>query len=210
MFLVLEEKALTASSIKKVHHDRFTLLYDYPPFGIEQRLKTYYKFLFVREPLERLVSAYRDKFLGYRMYFVKRWGPQIIKKFRKKSKHRKRDIVDEEIPTITEFFKYVVSTKPLKMDMHWMPYKELSQPCAVNYDFIGSFDSVAQDAKRVLHQLQIDDKVEFPQKQSYYYNYPNQTSFDYLINQVPKSLLRAVVRKYIKDYDLFSFPLPEF
>ena len=28
---------------------------------LESRLKNYYKFMFVREPLERLVSAYRDK-----------------------------------------------------------------------------------------------------------------------------------------------------
>ena len=35
-----------------------------------QRLGTYYKFMFVREPLERLVSAYRDKIDGKRKH---RW-----------------------------------------------------------------------------------------------------------------------------------------
>ncbi|XP_031551085.1 carbohydrate sulfotransferase 14-like [Actinia tenebrosa] len=209
VFSVLAGEALAASSIKKVDHQKFAFLTDYSPFGIERRLRTYYKFLFVREPLERLVSAYKDKFLRYREYFVKRWGSQIIKKFRKKSKHQ-RSYIDEDVPTITEFFKYLSTSKPLKMDMHWMPYQELSQPCAVNYDFIGSFDTLAQDAKRVLHHLQVDDKVKFPTKQSFYYEYTNQTSFDHLINQVPKPVLRAVVRKYIKDYDLFSFPLPEF
>lgn len=208
VFSVLAGEALKASSIKTVDHHKFTSLSDYPPFAIEKQLKPYYKFLFVREPLERLVSAYRDKFLGRKEYFVKRWGSQIIKKFRKKSKHGKKGI-DKDIPTITEFFKYLVATKPLKMEVHWMPYKELSQPCAVQYDFIGSFDTLAQDAERLLRS-QIDDKVKFPRKQPYYYrNYSNQTSFDSLISQVPKPLLRAVVRKYIDDYDLFSFPLPK-
>jgi len=31
------------------------------PLDLRNRLKKYYKFMFVREPLERLLSAYRDK-----------------------------------------------------------------------------------------------------------------------------------------------------
>jgi len=35
----------------------------YKPLDLQQRLEKYYKFMFVREPLERLVSAYKDKCL---------------------------------------------------------------------------------------------------------------------------------------------------
>jgi hypothetical protein len=43
-------------------------LSSYKPKEIEFRLKNYYKFMFVREPLERLVSAYRDKMKRGRQY----------------------------------------------------------------------------------------------------------------------------------------------
>ena len=42
--------------------------YNVKPDEIELRLQTYYKFFFVREPFERLVSAYRDKILRDRSY----------------------------------------------------------------------------------------------------------------------------------------------
>jgi len=44
-------------------------------------LKDYYKFMFVREPLERLVSAYRDKMFRVKEYFHTR--QYIISQFRR-------------------------------------------------------------------------------------------------------------------------------
>ena len=37
-------------------------LYMYSDDEIQERLKTYFKFLVVRHPMQRLVSAFRDKF----------------------------------------------------------------------------------------------------------------------------------------------------
>ena len=39
----------------------------YPPEQQRQILKTYFKFTFVREPFERILSAYKDKFVHLRM-----------------------------------------------------------------------------------------------------------------------------------------------
>uniref|UniRef100_A0A8C6PUX0 Carbohydrate sulfotransferase n=1 Tax=Nothobranchius furzeri TaxID=105023 RepID=A0A8C6PUX0_NOTFU len=49
---------------------------------IMHRLETYTKFMFVREPLERIVSAYRDKFENPNEYYHNLFGKPIISKYR--------------------------------------------------------------------------------------------------------------------------------
>ena len=47
------------------------------------RLDTYYKFIFVRDPFTRLLSAWKDKFLREDISGTRRrFGPKIIKKYR--------------------------------------------------------------------------------------------------------------------------------
>lgn len=50
---------------------------------LDEALKNSLSFLIVREPFERLLSAYRDKLEGYRKKYYKILGEQIVKKFRK-------------------------------------------------------------------------------------------------------------------------------
>uniref|UniRef100_A0A8C4ZY07 Carbohydrate sulfotransferase n=1 Tax=Gadus morhua TaxID=8049 RepID=A0A8C4ZY07_GADMO len=57
-------------------------LNQYSIADINHRLKHYLKFLFVREPFERLVSAYRNKFtLKYNSSFHKRFGTRIVRRY---------------------------------------------------------------------------------------------------------------------------------
>lgn len=53
------------------------------PPELDEALKNSLSFLIVREPFERLLSAYRDKLEGYRKKYYKILGEQIVKKFRK-------------------------------------------------------------------------------------------------------------------------------
>eukprot|EP00058_Branchiostoma_floridae_P000233 XP_002585721.1 hypothetical protein BRAFLDRAFT_133019 [Branchiostoma floridae] len=57
-----------------IHKQHFRLLKSYSKKGAERRLATYNKFIVVRDPLERLVSAWLDKFVNYprRSSFIKR------------------------------------------------------------------------------------------------------------------------------------------
>lgn len=53
---------------------------------LTEALSTSLSFLIVREPFERLLSAYRNKLEGYRNRYYKILGEQIVKKFRKLAK----------------------------------------------------------------------------------------------------------------------------
>jgi len=62
-----------------VHHDlqnqHLLRLSQLKPDDIRLRLKTYFKFLFIRHPLERVVSAYENKFATpHYQYFQLRLG----------------------------------------------------------------------------------------------------------------------------------------
>lgn len=57
-----------------------------PPEKARHMLQNFYKFMFVREPFERLLSAYKDKYVHPRLFdknpFITVFGRKIIRKFR--------------------------------------------------------------------------------------------------------------------------------
>ena len=57
----------------------FKRLSNYTLLEINEKLKTYDKFIVVRHPFERLLSAYRNKFEHKNEYFQSRFGKRIIK-----------------------------------------------------------------------------------------------------------------------------------
>ena len=205
VLMVLDGTETDSNNIGKVNHLDFTYLADLPPLAIKQRLKEYYKFMFVREPLERLISAYKDKFVLNNTSFHKRYGRRIVKKVRQ---NPPRSPIGNDV-TISEFFQYITESRMEEMNEHWMPYHMLCQPCAVSYDFIGSFENLESDATQVLKHLNIDEQVSFPKQQKYYKaggkgfvtGAPKYTS-------VPKRLLKKVIDKYAIDYEIFSYSTP--
>ena len=105
-------------------------------------------FLIVRHPFERILSAYRDKFFinftysrntkereeQKRMEFLKTYGQQIIRKY------RKTEPVDEiykTTPTFIEFINFVIDQPLSKHNPHWRPAYLHCMPCHINYTIIG-------------------------------------------------------------------------
>jgi hypothetical protein len=66
-----------------VHHNlqeaHLVRLSQFKPHEIRQRLDTYFKFMFVRHPLERVVSGYENKFaMPQYPYFQTRFGKSTL------------------------------------------------------------------------------------------------------------------------------------
>ncbi|NXO40822.1 CHSTE sulfotransferase, partial [Locustella ochotensis] len=195
--------ALESVDVKvKMDHKRdLVFLGDMEPEEISYRLKHYYKFIFVRNPIERLLSAYRNKFGEMKEYQLK-YGVEIIRRYRKNGGNSAGDDV-----SFSEFLQYLLDEDVERMNEHWMPIYNLCQPCAVRYDFIGSYEQLHADANHVLERIQSPSSIRFPERQAWYKPVTAETLHYYLCS-IPRRLLRELLPKYILDFSLFAYPLP--
>uniref|UniRef100_A0A8C6ZHJ1 Carbohydrate sulfotransferase n=1 Tax=Nothoprocta perdicaria TaxID=30464 RepID=A0A8C6ZHJ1_NOTPE len=187
--------------LKMDHKSDLVFLGDMKPDEIRYRLKNYYKFLFVRNPMERLLSAYRNKFGEIKEYQLK-YGVEIVKRYRKNGVPSVGDDV-----TFSEFLHYLLDEETERMNEHWMPIYNLCQPCAVRYDFIGSYERLNADANYVLEQVRSPSFIRFPERQSWYKPVTAETLHYYLCN-TQRRLIKELLPKYILDFSLFAYPLP--
>lgn len=138
-------------------------LSDYPAGRAAHMLSTYTKFLFVRHPFERLLSAYRNK-LEQRhessRYFQSRFGRRIVKRYRVNA--TERALRDGDDVTFAEFAEFVADTRDTVFNEHWASIDRLCRPCAVNYDFIGKHETLFQDSDYLLKHVAGVADVKFP------------------------------------------------
>ncbi|XP_078370233.1 carbohydrate sulfotransferase 14-like [Oculina patagonica] len=206
VMMVLDGKANDSNDILHVNHKNFTFLADLPPLDAKRKLQEYYKFMFVREPLARLLSAYKDKFfLNYSHNFHRRYGTKIVTLLRENAE---ANSTGEDV-SLKEFLQYVTESRVEDMNEHWMPFYELCQPCAVSYDFIGSFENLESDAPQVLKELNVNELVSFPKQQEFYKPGGTRHAESKKFADVSPDLLRAILKKYALDYKMFSYQMPD-
>lgn len=107
-------------------------------------------FLIVRHPFERLLSAYRDKF----MYAVPhsyhdKLGNQIIKKYRPA---KPKLWIQTKWPSFGEFVAFLLDERRRNatLDMHWTPTVQFCTPCQIHFDIIAKFETLDEDQRYVI------------------------------------------------------------
>ena len=188
---------------KSVHELRFKLLSSYSKAKARSILQSYYKFLFVREPFERLLSAYRNKF---------KKKTNIWKKYAKKVKRsvglrlgaNGNTIADNngEI-TFQEFITYLidVNSKGGRLNEHWLHYESLCHPCNINFDFIGHYETLEDDAPFVLHETGVDQFVSFPPV----HFTSTKDDLQRYYSKVPREDIIRLQRIYRRDFEMFGY-----
>ncbi|XP_076223610.1 carbohydrate sulfotransferase 11 isoform X2 [Nomia melanderi] len=168
-----------------------------------QKLNKTLKFLIVRHPFERLVSAYRDKLehIQGRDYYYKRFGRHITHKY-----HKYRQPNETKIePTFTEFLRFIVEEK--YFDEHWAPYVDTCEPCLITYNYILKFDTFDRDQQFLIQELGISDYL-YDRNDLRNINPRGVTTTaivkEYMQN-VPRSLLDDINKVYESDFKLFSY-----
>jgi len=133
------------------------------------------RFLIVRHPFDRLVSAFRDKLerigdTGHDYY--NKYGKNIVKTYREKAMKRfGQDFFSKEnnfgaplltqgertskLPSWWEFIQWILKNgdHPERFDVHWRPVSVFCSICVVQYNYILHFENLEQEELLFVEEL---------------------------------------------------------
>ncbi|PNF24697.1 hypothetical protein B7P43_G17560 [Cryptotermes secundus] len=133
---------------------------------LQEALPESLSFLIVREPFERLLSAYRNKIEGLPHRFYRKMGREIVEKYRKKNSHANVLNPTSTGPTFSEFVNYITdkagSTKMTKFDEHWAPYYSFCTPCHINFTVIAKLETLTRDQEYIIRRAGLENILMLP------------------------------------------------
>ncbi|XP_033866486.2 carbohydrate sulfotransferase 10-like [Acipenser ruthenus] len=179
---------------------------------VEQRLNTYFKFLIVRDPFERLISAFKDKFLynpRFEPWYKHDIAPAIIRKY-------KKNRLETKGLQFEDFVRYLGDPNHMRLDrqfgdhiIHWVTYVELCAPCEIKYSVIGHHESLERDDPFILKAADIDHLVSYPTILPGITLY-NKTKVEQYFSGISKRDIRRLYARFQGDFELFGYKEPDF
>uniref|UniRef100_A0A8W7P8V5 Carbohydrate sulfotransferase n=1 Tax=Anopheles coluzzii TaxID=1518534 RepID=A0A8W7P8V5_ANOCL len=168
-------------------------------------------FLIVREPFERLLSAYRNKLEGCRNKYYKLLGEQIVKKFRKT--HPPKGVKPPHGPTFREFLEFLVShyRSGGRFDEHWSPVYSFCTPCSINFTLIAKMETFQRDSEYIIRQAGLETLLlnKMPRYKARWITNRSTSDTRNLIPryfaQIDEKLLTDVLEIYQLDFELFGY-----
>ncbi|XP_020649362.3 carbohydrate sulfotransferase 8 isoform X2 [Pogona vitticeps] len=176
-------------------------LNSYPSEKQAEFLNTYTKVMFSRHPFERLVSAYRDKLLHSEPYYSTTVANEI-KAFAKKDQNTNEKV------TFQDFVNYILSRNPKVLDIHWKPMHLLCDPCHIQYDIVGKYETLAQDADHILRRIGAPGGLQY--SNSKVHSTEKRTDKNITLNylrELNQDQMQKLKDLYQIDASLFSYSL---
>ncbi|KAL7375226.1 hypothetical protein ABVT39_014016 [Epinephelus coioides] len=189
----------------------FTQLNSFPRQEMKVKLKHYTKFLFVRDPFVRLISAYRNKFQRHNEYFYQHFGRDILRLYGNQSdppETEDKAFASGIRPSFYNFIQYLLdpqTEKEAPFEPHWRQMHRLCHPCLIQYDFVGHQETLQQDAEQLLKMLKLEDDIKFPPS---YENMTSPASMLDWFSTVPLEARRKLYKLYEMDFRLFGYRKP--
>ncbi|XP_026462418.1 carbohydrate sulfotransferase 11-like [Ctenocephalides felis] len=174
---------------------------------LQQALDDSISFLVVRHPLERLLSAYRDKMqfaLPHTLH--QKLGARIIVKYRKPKVSTKCS--GPRWPTFSEFTNYLVDERKARrpLDMHWTPITEFCTPCQLRFDVIAKVETLKDDQQYLIEEAHLQKLITPQWKNSGKGKTTTQLVAEYY-SQLTKKQIMQLYDIYRYDFELFNYTL---
>ena len=141
-----------------VHSIRDSNLANMSVHDVIHRLRTYKKFIIVRHPFARSLSAYREKIEHKLTNLGRYWMYRVyLYLFRNQPKTPPTQLPYAYQASFPAFLRFTSDPEygryNFKGDQHWMPITELCFPCQIKYNYIGKLETMDMDAKFILNKL---------------------------------------------------------
>ncbi len=179
----------------------FPKLSDYAVEEAKFLIENFTKYVFVRHPFERLLSAFRNKLeepSERSKYFQTRIGRDIVRRYRSNATNRSLELGDDV--TFEEFALYLIDHYVPALNEHWKPVSELCYPCLIRYDFIGKYETLQSDAEFLLNAVN-ESRIKFPKVRI-----SNTTSqIIKYYNSLPSRIIARLYNIFVLDFKLFSY-----
>ncbi|XP_052062363.1 carbohydrate sulfotransferase 8-like [Mytilus californianus] len=119
----------------------------------EDKFKHYFKFLFVRDPYNRLFSGYIDKLFNPNVMYWKAAGIPA-----KRLSNPEADSSCGHDVTFAEFINYIIALEktPDMRDRHFFSMYEHCAPCDHKIDYVGKMETFSKDSKFIFDVLKMD------------------------------------------------------
>ncbi|XP_068444597.1 carbohydrate sulfotransferase 12-like [Clinocottus analis] len=177
------------------------------------KLQHYTKFLFVRDPFVRLISAFRNKFGRPNEDFYKQFGSVMLQRYGNVSGSLPETAAEAFAagvkPSFQQFVTYLLDPETERESIfneHWRQVYRLCHPCQVKYDFIGRLETLETDAEHLLKLLEVDHLLRFPSGAR------NRTAASWerdWFAQIPVTMRRELYKLYEPDFEMFGYPKPD-
>ena len=178
------------------------------------KIKTYYKFMFVRNPLERLLSAFLNKlaspidfmkmdtFEMHKRSILQKYRPQDIKKWTKA--HGKLELQ----VSFSDYIHWIIDSDNALLNEHFASIINDAHPCQIKYHFYGNFKMYSSDMAQVLKKLNASAEYFWDQSE----HKPGHETKDYLqyyYSQLSEKLKHHLFEKFYQELDFYYHLYPE-
>lgn len=179
------------------------------------KIKTYFKFTFVRHPLERLLSAYLDKISPplqlreppesadiYQRYILTKTRRGDLDRW--KASKGSYDL----LISFSEFVEWWVGADNNIIDEHYTSLLVNSQPCRVRYDFYGVFKQYTSDMALMMERFNASGR-HFSKEGAHPPGKETGNKMADYYSQLSLELKTALYEHMYKDLDFYYHLLPE-
>jgi hypothetical protein len=167
------------------------------------------RFSFVRNPYERLVSCWANKFQGLPLIPGQSKKLDIYLNLRKEIDRRLPAGADQTM-SFSDFVIYATQTHTRRLDQHWNLQTDVLEMPGIRLDIIGKVENFASDVSRILHDVPMDAELRARVRERVAQPL-NPSARGRCAQYFSPELVDMAYRAYEKDFDKLGYPraLPE-